>query len=114
MNIKNILSTSAHTLLIFLVFCSCNEKVKTKVVEPKIEFDYDFSGVDQFLAITDSLEDNVNVSEAAWDNLFETKGYKALKNNEYIKSIITLVFNPERQGRLDTLLILLDIGLKEI
>lgn len=56
------------------------------------------------MAITDSLEDGVTVLESSWENLFETKGYKALKNDEYIKSIINLAFNPDKQSRLDTLL----------
>lgn len=66
---------------------------------------FEFSGIDQFWKVVKILESNRNPSNADWQNLFNTPGYKVLTSGEFSKKFFidnfTLVFKPSNKNKLD-------------
>jgi len=74
----------------------------------------DFSGIEQFLSITALLMKEQEPSEAQWDELFATSGYRTLREHEpgyspkFFKNRFNLVFRPSLRSRLEARLEQLD------
>lgn len=68
----------------------------------------DFTGVDAFWRIVDTLQRNEEPLPAAWDELFTTPGYAALEARERRRAALTVAlraaFKPSLEGERETLL----------
>lgn len=66
---------------------------------------FEFSGIEQFWNIVNSLESNREPSNSDWEKLFNTPGYKILTNGEFTKEFFKnsfrLVFMPKEKSNLD-------------
>ncbi len=92
-------------LLMLALTFSCGKNKKTKALDATdLVYDYDFSGIDLFFKIADSLLNDIAVDDRTWDALFETEGYRALKNNDGIRNNIILTFKPSYGQKLDSLI----------
>jgi hypothetical protein len=103
MNTKKPMKRPAILVLLVLtgVLLSCAGK---KLVNPG----FDFSSLDQFFYIVSILEKDQQPSDADWDALFATTGYKTLMSHEkslfnekYFKKYFSLAFMPSRKEALE-------------
>jgi uncharacterized protein YjaZ len=66
---------------------------------------FEFSGVDQFWKIVNTLEVNREPSKSEWNKLFNTPGYKVLLNGEFKRDFFEhnfrLVFKPSENKNLE-------------
>ena len=90
--------TCIITILGFLFIFSCSSS-------PVQTDSLDFSGVDQFLEITATLEKGTDPSPEDWEALFETPGYSMLTQSEFSRGFFRegfrLVFMPSLQEELE-------------
>ncbi len=90
--------TCIITILGFLFIFSCSSS-------PVQTDSLDFSGVDQFLEITATLEKGTDPSPEDWEALFETPGYSMLTQSEFSRTFFRegfrLVFMPSLQEELE-------------
>ena len=89
---------SLLTLTILLSLClSCGVK---KEVNPG----FDFTGIDKFLSITETLMKNKEPGVKDWDELFQTPGYKLIRMNEisdyFFQKSFRYVFKPSLKDSL--------------
>jgi hypothetical protein len=68
---------------------------------------FDLSGIEQFLEITALLSEDLEPSVAQWDELFNTSGYRTLRDHEsgynpdFFKKRFNLVFRPSMRDQLE-------------
>ena len=92
---------TAISLTIFLFACNA----LTSVAQGRWGKTVNFSGMDQFWKIVDSMEKDIEPTEEQWNALFRTPGYSYLVNvehkNDLFKRLFPLVFMPSRQHELE-------------
>jgi len=89
------------THFFFLLILLSSQTQYSQGVNPN----FDFTGVDQFWKIVNTLEVNKDPSSSEWNRLFNTPGYNVLTNGEFnrdfFKKYFSLVFMPSQKNELN-------------